>query len=102
MAAEYMANYVASLFTDLPDDNYFKCSDAGVSRFEKHVTPSYTHQVNIALMPVDYSYWGAAYGDIAGMLCAEPEYYGYITIFMNIMAERNSDGSIHVSINWDE
>ena len=102
MAAEYMANYVAGLFTELPDGNYFKCSDSGVSRFERHVTPSYTHWANVALMPVDYSNWGAAYGDIEGMLCAEPEYYGYITIFMNIMTVRSADGSIHVSLNWDE
>lgn len=102
MAAEYMANYVAGLFTDLPDGNYFKCSDAGVSRFEKRNSDSYTHTVNVALLPVDYSNWGAAYADIFAAFCADSEYYGYFTIFMNIMAVRNGDGSITVSLNWDE
>ena len=100
MAAEYMANYVAGLFTGLPDDNYFKCSDAGVVRFVQYPTEWTTHVATIALMPVDYSNWGVAYGDIMGHMCGEPDHYGYITIWMNINVVGNDDGSFNVSINW--
>lgn len=100
MAAEYMANHVAGLFIGLPNGNYFKCSDGGIVRFVQYPTEWTTHVATIALMPVDYSNWGAAYGDIMGHLCADPDHYGYITIWMNINAVRNDDGSFSVSINW--
>lgn len=101
MAAEYMANYVAGLFTGLPNGNYFKCSDAGVALLEPYLFEGATHSARIALMPVDYSNWGAAYGDIACPLCALPEYYGYITIWMNINVVRNDDGSFTASLDFN-
>lgn len=102
MAAEYMANYVAGLFTGLPDDNYFKCRDAGVVRLVQYPLEWNTHAATIALMPVDYTNWGLAYGDIMDYLCADPDHYGYITLFMNINTVRNDDGSFTVSLNWDD
>lgn len=101
MAAEYMANYVAGLFTGLPDGNLFKCTDAGVVMLEPYPFEGTTHSATIALMPVDYSNWGAAYADIACPLCAEPEYYGYITIWMNINVVRNDDGSFTASLDFN-
>ena len=101
MAARYMANYVAGLFTGLSEDNYFKCRDAGTAKLERYSDEDCTHWAWIALMPADYSNWGAAYADIDVGLCADPEYYGYITIWMNINVVRNDDGSFEASLDFN-
>lgn len=100
-AAEYTANYIAGLFTALPEDNYFRCTDAGVSMIVRSPDEWRTHEAHVALMPADYSKWGAAYADIeTGGLCAEPEYYGYYTIWFGINAVRNGDGSFTVTLDY--
>ena len=100
MAAGYLGAHIASLFTDCAEDSYFKCSDAAVVNVEKSAEDNASHTVRLALMPVDYSRWGSAYGDILGKLCDETDHFGYITISFYVLAERNEDGSFTASVNF--
>lgn len=107
-AAEYAARKYAARFTECAEANYFRCRKAAPVKVEqKGETNAY--ETRLAMLPELPRCFSIGYGDIMGPLYlhgdgeeefSELDYY--FTVYFNINAERNDDGSFRVFVDYLE
>lgn len=104
-AAYYYGDQIVKMFTECPEDNYFRCYEAvNVEIAPNDYVPDFqTHLATLAVRPVNERYFLAVFGDILEALYGGDEYpecRGWYTIWYGIMVTDNGDGTFNVTYNF--